>query len=271
MLPIFFSYTMNEIIIYIYRHYLVRRLVMATFFKIFFLFTIPFSIYSANVDTILDKVDELFRSDTSYGNMRMEIETPHWKRTLVMEMWTKGMDYTFVVIKSPRKDKGVSTLKRKNEMWNYFPKINKVIKIPPSMMMGSWMGSDLTNDDLVKESSLRKDYNSKLEDKGKKYFITLTPKASTISVWGKIEIIVDKSSLLPEKQIFYDEKNIAIREINFKDIKKLGGKTIPVIMEIIPLTEDKKGNKTVMIYEDMTFNLKIKDTVFTRQNLQKRR
>jgi outer membrane lipoprotein-sorting protein len=244
---------------------------MAIVFKIFFSFVISISVFSADVDKILDKVDELFRSDSSYGNMKMKIETPHWKRTLVMEMWTKGMDYTFVVIKSPRKDKGVSTLKRKNEMWNYFPKINKVIKIPPSMMMGSWMGSDLTNDDLVKESSLRKDYNSKLEDKGKEYFITLTPKKNTVSVWGKIELIIEKGSLLPIKQIYYDEKNVAIRNMIFKDVKKLGGKTIPAVMEVIPLTEDKKGNKTTMIYEDMTFNIKIDDNTFTRQNLQKRR
>lgn len=244
---------------------------MTTLLKLILSFTLSFSTLAADVDTILDKVDELFRSESSHGNMKMMIKTPHWERTLVMEMWTKGMDYTFVVIKSPRKDKGVTTLKRVNEMWNYFPKINKVIKIPPSMMMGSWMGSDLTNDDLVKESSLKKDYNSKLEDKGENHFITLTPKKNTISVWGKIEVVVSKSTLLPIKQTFYDEKNIAVRDMIFKDVKKLGGKTIPTVMEIIPLTEEKKGNITTMIYQDMKFNVKVNDSVFTRRNLQKRR
>ena len=115
-----------------------------------------------DVVQLIKEIDQLYRSTTSYTEIEMEIVTPHWQRTLAMYGWTKGMDQTFLRITAPRKEKGVATLRVDNEMWNYLPKTNKTMKIPPSMMMGSWMGSDFTNDDLVKESSLFDDYTFEL-------------------------------------------------------------------------------------------------------------
>ena len=115
-----------------------------------------------DVEAIVKKMDQLYRSETSHAEIEMQITTPHWERTLAMNVWTKGMDKTFIRIMAPKKERGVATLRIGNEMWNYLPKTNKVMKIPPSMMMGSWMGSDFTNDDLVKESSMLNDYTYKL-------------------------------------------------------------------------------------------------------------
>ncbi|MFZ5979884.1 MAG: outer membrane lipoprotein-sorting protein, partial [Candidatus Zixiibacteriota bacterium] len=111
----------------------------------------------ADIKRLIHEVDTLYRSEASYAELEMEIITPHWQRTLAMDSWTEGMDKTFIRIKEPLKEKGVATLRIDNEMWNFLPKTNKVMKIPPSMMMSSWMGSDFTNDDLVKEFSLFED------------------------------------------------------------------------------------------------------------------
>lgn len=111
---------------------------------------------------IAKKVDHLYRSETAFANVVMEIETPHWERSLEMRVWSEGMDKTFIRILSPRKERGVGTLRMGTEMWNYLPRTGKVIKIPPSMMMSAWMGSDFTNDDLVREFTLLKDYTFKL-------------------------------------------------------------------------------------------------------------
>src|SRR6056297_1942824 len=108
---------------------------------------------------IVNKVDKLYRSESSYALMEMRIVTPHWERTLKMKTWSSGMDKTFIRIIAPKKEKGVGTLRIKNQMWNYLPKTNKVMKIPPSMMMANWMGSDFTNDDLVSEYTFIEDYN----------------------------------------------------------------------------------------------------------------
>ena len=188
-----------------------------------------------------------------------------------MNMWTQGIKKTFVRITSPKKDVGISTLKRDKELWNFFPKINKVIKIPPSMMMGSWMGSDFTNDDMVKEATLLDDYNAKLinEDDKDFYHIELKPKEQTVTVWGKIELRINKISEIVDQEIFYSEKNEKIRVMELKDVKNLGGKMIPATIVLTPVK--RPGQFTIIRYLKATFDTDIKNSIFTRKNLQKRR
>jgi outer membrane lipoprotein-sorting protein len=169
---------------------------------------------------------------------------------------------------SPRKDRGVATLKIDKEMWNYFPKINKVIKVPPSMMMGSWMGSDFTNDDLVREVSLVKEYDVSKKVEGENYRLTLIPKDNTVTVWGKIEFIVNQQTLLPMEQSYFNEKGEKVRSMAFSDIRDFNGKKMPAIMTMIPL--NKSGHKTVIEYVEAEFDSELGDNIFTLRNLQKR-
>ena len=226
-----------------------------------------------DVETIVKKIDQLYRSETSHADMEMHIVTPHWERTLAMTVWTKGMNKTFIRITAPKKERGVATLRIGNEMWNYLPKTNKVMKIPPSMMMGSWMGSDFTNDDLVKESSLLNDYTYQFvtpDEASPDYlYIQLVPKADSPIVWGKIVAAVRADDYIPVWQRFYDEKGNLMRVMNFKEIKTFGDKIAPSVMEMIP--QNKEGHKTVVRWSNATFDSDIDDKIFTRRNLQKRR
>ena len=226
-----------------------------------------------DVEAIVKKIDQLYRSETSYAEMEMHIVTPHWERTLAMTVWTEGMNKTFIRITAPKKEQGVATLRIGNEMWNYLPKTNKVMKIPPSMMMGSWMGSDFTNDDLVKESSMLNDYTYQLitpEDAVPEHlYIQLVPKEDSPIVWGKIVAAVKSEDYMPVWQRFYDEKGNLMRVMNFKEIKTFGDKIAPSMMEVIP--QNKEGHKTVVRWLNATFDSDINDQIFTRRNLQRRR
>ncbi|UCE79728.1 MAG: outer membrane lipoprotein-sorting protein [Nitrospiraceae bacterium] len=226
-----------------------------------------------DVETIVDKVDKLYRSRTSQGQLEMTIVSENWTRTLKMEVWTEGLDSTFIHISYPRKDAGIATLRIKNEMWNYFPKINKVMKVPPSMMMSSWMGSDFTNDDLVKESSMKKDYVYRLihpEDaEPSNYYIELIPKKDIPIVWDRIHLVVRKKDYIPVLQVYFDEKGRKMREMVFSEIKTFSGREIPSVLEMTPL--NKPGKKTVIIYRDIKFDIKLEKDVFTLRNLQKKR
>jgi len=190
-----------------------------------------------------------------------------------MKMWTKGLENTLVRILSPRKEKGTATLKRGNEMWNYLPKIGKTIRIPPSMMMSSWMGSDLTNDDLVKETSWESDYHiSFLEDPpagevGLKY----VPKEDAAVTWSQVLAFLDAESHLPLRLDYYDEKGVKVRTMEYSEIKELGGRSLPIRFEIIPLSKDKKGRRTIMIYKELEFDPKLKSGLFTLSNLRRGR
>ena len=224
-----------------------------------------------DVKEILDKMDKVYRADSSEFEMEMEIITPDWQRKMRMKAWSEGMKKTFITILSPSKDKGIGTLKVNSDMWNYFPKVNKVMKVPPSMMMGSWMGSDFTNDDLVKETTFRDDHTAKLLESTEKDIIVieLKPKESAASVWGKIVARARKSDYIPVSQDYYDEKGKHIRTMKFYDIKKFGDRMIPAVMEIIPL--NKTGHKTKITYIEGKFNIKLDSDTFSLRNLQKMR
>jgi len=230
---------------------------------------LSFNSYAIDLKSLLAKVDDLYRMEQSFAKMEMEVVTPHWERTMEMDAWSKGTKKTLLRILSPKKDAGVATLKLDNEMWNYFPKINKIVKVPSSMMMASWMGSDFTNDDLVREYRYSRDYKSSYVVGGDKYIITLIPNEDVVTVWGKIEVEMDIKTELPTTAYYFDEKDKKIRKMEFKERKVIDGRNIPMVMELIPL--NKEGHKTVVRYKSLSFKIKVKDSIFSRKNLQKRK
>jgi len=219
---------------------------------------------------IVRKIDRLYRSESSYAKMEMHIVTPHWERTLLMKAWTEGTEKTFIRILEPKKEAGTATLRIGNEMWNYLPKTNKVMKIPPSMMMGSWMGSDFTNDDLVKEFSLLEDYTFELiepESAEEGYlYVKAVPREGKPIIWGKQIIKVREGDYIPVCEEFYDEKDNLMRVMNFKDITTFDDRRIPAAMEMTP--QDEEGNRTVLRYLEAEFNADVEDDIFTLRNLR---
>ena len=160
---------------------------------------------------IIRKADELTRGDTQSGTYYMTIVRPDWQRTMVFEYWSEGTNKSFIRIKEPVKERGVTFLKIGREMWQYVPRINRVIKIPPSMMLQSWMGSDFTNDDLVKESSIVDDYTHVLlgrevMEEGEAYKVELTPKPKAPVAWDRLIEWIRVGDYMPLRAEFYDAK-----------------------------------------------------------------
>lgn len=219
---------------------------------------------------IVQKMDKLYRSDTSISLMEMEIITPHWQRKLKIKAWSSQMDRTFLRILEPRKERGMATLRIENEMWNFLPKTNKVMKIPPSMMMGSWMGSDFTNDDLVKEYTFIDDYDFEMAEIDQPQegilYVKCIPHEGLPIVWGHILLAVREKDYLPVWQKYYDEKGKLMREMLFKEIKKFGKREIPSIMELIPT--QKENQKTIIRYLEAEFDIALDKDTFTLRNLR---
>lgn len=231
--------------------------------------TLPVYASDDRARELLDEVEQLYRGTSSEATITMKVETPQYDRTLQMMGQSLGRELAFFRILSPKKDRGIATLKRNEEMWNYFPKINRVIKVPPSMMMGSWMGSDFTNDDLVKETQLIDAYDISLEESETEYYFTLTPREQTVTVWGKIEYVILKSPLLPVSQTFYDDDGERVRVMSFSEPKEFDGKLMPSVLEMKPL--NKRGHRTLVIYDDISFDLpEITENVFSLRNLKSR-
>jgi outer membrane lipoprotein-sorting protein len=218
---------------------------------------------------LIDEMEALYRGDASKAKITMRVETPYYQRSMKMESSNLGTEKAFIRILSPKKERGISTLKIDQEMWNYLPKINKVIKVPPSLMMGSWMGSDFTNDDLVKQTTLTQKYELSMTETEDTFVVTLTPREQTVTVWGKIEYTVNKVHQIPVSQNFYDDNDKLIRSLLFKEPKLYQGRLLPSVLEMIPL--NKEGHKTVIIYEELDFSpTDVDENIFSLRNLRKR-
>ncbi|MCP3933352.1 MAG: outer membrane lipoprotein-sorting protein [Bacteroidetes bacterium] len=221
---------------------------------------------------IVQKADQKFKGNTSTGTMKMTIERPSWKREMEMKTWSKGDEFMLILITGPARDKGTAFLKRDKEIWNWQPSIDRVIKLPPSMMMQSWMGSDFKTDDLVQESSIVKDYTHTLLgeeaiDGRACYNIELIPNEDAAVVWGKVIMWIDKAEFMQLKTEFYDEYGDLINTMIGKNVKTLGGKLLPSILEVIPADED--GNRTLIEYIDLEFEVPMKESFFSVQSLKR--
>jgi len=220
---------------------------------------------------IVKRSYDLMQGESSESYMTIEIIRPTWQRTLTVHSWAKGKDYSMTVITDPPKEKGQAFLKRKNEIWNWQPAIQRMIKLPPSMMSEGWMGSDFSNDDLLKETSIVDDYEHMLLESEtlngtECYKVKLTPKPDAAVVWGSIIKWISKDRFLQLKSEYYDEENVLIKTEYASDIKEMNGRIIPTRFELIPT--DKPGNKTIVKLLKVKFNIPINESFFSQQQMK---
>ena len=206
--------------------------------------------FSQEANEILKKSEEKIRGiESSYQEMMIKIIRPKWSKEMLMKGWSIGEDYFVSVVISPAKEKGTVFLKRENEVWNYIPSIERIIKLPPSMMMQNWMGTDFTNDDLVQRSSILNDYSNSIigeESVGGLdcWIVELMPNENAPVVWGKLVMWIDKKDYMQLKTQFFDEYDELVSIMYGKSVKNFDGKKLPSIIEFIPL--DEEGNKTIV-------------------------
>ena len=225
----------------------------------------------AFVPYLLDRIDDLHRGGSSHGLMQMKVQTKNWARSMAMESWSLGEDYSLVRILEPKKERGTATLKARDDLFTYLSKTGRTIKITGAMMGGSWMGSHFTNDDLVRGTRLASAFNTTVAegpavDGQPTYALTLLPKPDAPVVWGKVEIIVRKSDLMPARQVFYDEDGAPARRLEFSEYRKVGERSFPARMLMTPL--DRPGEYTEIRYAKIEFDTGLKRDFFTLQRLK---
>ena len=223
---------------------------------------------------IMERVDRVLRGDSSYAVSRMQVVTEHWERQLTMEMWSFGTDYSLVRVMSPVREAGTATLMADDDIWNYLPKVDRTIKLPASMMGGSWMGSHFTNDDLVRESQIVEDYDIELTFDGERDGVTvwefrLTARPEAAVVWGYLDYRVRQADYMPLWARYYDEDRVLARTMEFSEFTDLGGRVVPSVMNMVPA--DKPDERTTVIYDELQFDIDIDESFFSLQMLRRRR
>ena len=222
---------------------------------------------------VVKRSDDKFNGEKSgISVMVMTVVRPTWERTVEFKSWSVGRENSLTLITAPAKDQGQTFLKRGQEMWNWNPSINRLIKLPPSMMSQGWMGSDYTNDDILRESSVVKDYVHEFDGEemiGDRlcYRIKMTAKPDAAIIWGRQERWIDKKDLLVLKAELYDEDGYLVRTELGSDLKVMDGRLIPTRLELIP--SEEKGNRTIIVIRDIKFNVPIEDSFFSQQNMKR--
>lgn len=225
-----------------------------------------------DLNAVVEYFEDLYRSEKSISTAELTVTKPRRKRTFRMKVWTKGEEKALVVILSPAREKGIATLKVEKNLWNYLPRIKRTIRIPPSMMLGSWMGSDFTNDDLVRESSYSKDYTYELvgrSDHPPGWLIKFDAKPDVVGLWKRLELVVSEDGRIPVTSTYYDRKDRLARTIYWDTVKEFDGRRLPSHLTLIP--EDKEGHKTEMVYLDIDFDVEVPDSTFSLSALERKR
>ncbi len=226
------------------------------------------SLMANEADEIIKKLDENMRGKNIYMSISMRVVSLKHERTMKMQSWSEGTKKSFTKITYPPKDRGITFLSLDNQMWQYVPKIERIIKIPSSMMLQNWMGSDITNDDLVKQSSLIEDYDARvLKKAGTIVTIELKPKESAAVVWSKIILEIDTTTYTSKRDSFFDEDNKEVRYFTYEKVKKFGKYYIPTYWKIQPT--DKKDNYTEMILHEVEYDTKISKNYFNKSALKR--
>ena len=225
---------------------------------------------SPDAATLIRASFDHYRGKASRADVEMVIHRPAWERRMRMLGWTKGTDKSLIRITAPAKDEGNGTLKNGSDMWTYNPKINRVIKLPPSMMSQSWMGSDFSNNDLAKSDSLLHDYDHYLEGtethEGRTvYVIRSEPRPRAPVIWGMQRLKIREDQVLLE-QVFYDEDGRPVKRLASEGIQMMSGRMFPRRMTMQKV--DEPGSYTAIVYKEIAFLDTLPDRLFTITSLR---
>ena len=222
-----------------------------------------------DVDALLQHLDDLYRSKSSVARIEIDVTTTRSTRNMRLRAWTRGEEEVLVLIEAPPREAGTATLRVGNNLWNYLPRIARTIRVPPAAMLGSWMGTDFTNDDLVKESSLRKDFTARVDrrsDTPPGWWLTLDVKPGVVGRWARIDLLVSDERL-PVEERHYDRRGRLARTMHFDDVKVLGGRRLPARIALVPA--DSVGQRTEMRYLEVQFDTPLSDDTFSLSRLER--
>jgi hypothetical protein len=225
-----------------------------------------------DVNAVVDYFEDMYRADSSISTAQLVVTKPRRTQTMQLQMWTRGEDKALIVIEAPAREEGIATLKVDDNLWNYFPRIRRTIRIPPSMMQSAWMGTDFTNDDLVRESKYSEDYFYELVGPVKDpngWLVRFTAKPDTVGLWERFDLVVSPDATIPIQAKYYDRKGRHARTMYWSDVKVFDGRRLPAHMTLIP--EGKEGQKTELIYLDIDFNVEVPERTFSLSELERTR
>lgn len=238
---------------------------------VFILFSVS-TVVAQDAAEIIERMEEMMRGDSQQAEMTMKIERPRYEREVTMRSWLKGRDYSLILITAPARDEGTVYMMQGNDIWNYDPRIDRITRLPSSMMAQSWMGSDFTNDDLVRDTDQVEDFEHEIlrteEYNGfESYVIEMIPKPGRPIVWGKVNMWISVDDYIQLRVENYDQRFELVTTMELNDIKEIGERKVPTRITVTPA--DKDNERTILTYQELEFDIEIEEAFFSRANMQR--
>lgn len=223
-------------------------------------------------EEVMEKFDQLYRSDSSQATMTMTVNKEGNRRELTLEMWTKGEEHALVVIRKPEREAGTATLRKPEGLWNYAPRADRMIRVPSGLLSDSWMGSHFTNDDLMRETSWDDDYTGDVQsvqrDGERMLEVTMTPRPNAPVVYTKVVGYFAPETYVPKRFAYFDEDE-QVRTMVFDNVQKVSGRRVPMEMTLYPGENADNSEFTRLSYQSLEFDVDINDRKFSRQGLRR--
>lgn len=221
-------------------------------------------------DEVMQHLDDLFRAESSEARVAMNIEREEFSRSLTLDTWSLGEDYALAVIRQPAREAGTATLRNPQGLWNYAPRADRLMRIPAGMMSESWMGSHFTNDDMMRETSWEEDYDTSIawaEEAGERVLrAESTPEPGAPVVWTEVVTYLSEDDWVPIRTEFYDAGDLE-RTLEYSEAEDIGERRVPTRLEVRP--EDDPGERTVLRYENLEFDVDVDRNLFTHRGLRR--
>lgn len=223
-----------------------------------------------SMDEVVDHLDDLYRASSSRATMTMTVVRERGTRELTIESWSRGEDEALMVIRAPAREAGTATLRTDEGLWNYAPRADRLIRIPTGLLSESWMGSDFTNDDLMRETSYDEDYETALswdERDGERHLlVTMTPRPQAPVVYTRVLFWLTPDEWIPVAQEFYDEGDL-VRTMTFDEVATVAGRRLPMRMTLVPA--DRPDQRTVVRYQELELDVPVDAELFTRRGMRR--
>lgn len=222
------------------------------------------------VKRVVDHVNDLYRADSSAARLTMKVVTARYRRELALQSWTRGKKDALVVVNGPAREAGTATLRTDDGLWSYAPRADRLVRIPSSLLSDDWMGSHFSNDDLMRETDFTEDYDTSLawtEEGGRRLLAaTLRPRPQAPVVWSQVVYVLEPEDFLPLRADYYDGGQIA-RTLRFSDPRKVNGRRVPFVLEMVPL--HKPGESTKIEYQELALGARVDPEHFTQRGLRR--
>jgi outer membrane lipoprotein-sorting protein len=225
-----------------------------------------------DLEAVTRRLDDLYRSTGTIARLEITMVTPRQTRTMRVRTWSRGQDRALLVIEQPARDAGTATLRVDRNLWNYLPRISRTMRVPPSMMLSSWMGSDLTNDDLTQSASYRRDFVGAVvgrSDAPSGWLVRYDAREGVVGLWRRIEFVISDDATLPREARYFDRRMRLARIMRFEDVREMDGRRVPTRMVLEP--QDQEGRRTEMRYLSVDFDASVPESTFSLTELEQRR